>query len=756
MPGPNPAVIPRKRAGLAKRRHNERAAGILMVTVVAAMVIFAATTTWARRWLLSGCALESALLIFGEHNGSRIWPHIPLWPILASFNLLYAIAATSWLLHTCFTFGCYPLIAITCLFQSSLLADFARRRLRAALKHTHFTRDKIALFNLPALEIDTDVDGLFVVRGITISLSNLTIVAHGIELGIKLANDIELSMYADEVHIALFRRIDVGDVFGNVKGLGNVEMTFADLDEDDDGNDDDSIFLGDTPLLRAATAGSEGFKDRPKLRESLTGVSWMRDSSVQAGIGSVKTLSPDDTHAEKQYMEVLTDIRTSSPVYQSRARVRQKGRDEKTPVIEDEKDMRAAICAELHGMPSISHPPERSIRVTTLQNLSKPSVRHLLHRLPLLLRLLLAPLSYFHPIKISSVSVAGSGQWLTALLQDKVFKHYADTNAELRRLTRRVSSWLADANFCLQLEDIDALGQVPLSTDFDIVTYLHFADVMAYRTVASLIAPRDTSAPASGETNGADPDPIPSSPRKLGKRQRLEQTKPIAQVVRLGGADATFTIPSFLLPHHEHILPPKPTFEDEEEQSREVDQADGKPKTVQARQELKKIQRDETNVTMTIHGSLPACFDQSLLNFTAALVKATKIIELEKTAYDIDAEEAALSPDDDASVTSGTHSRNNSGFKAFTKGLRQGMKDGNTRDVIKEFARDVHQATKDNFKKAVVGGVVNDRWIAKMVGRVATKLEMAQGDLGYSGEIPVGLGFYRRKSGDAHLSKLLP
>ena len=101
--------------------------------------------------------------------------------------------------------------------------------------------------------------------------------------------------------------------------------------------------------------------------------------------------------------------------------------------------------------------------------------------------------------------------WLTALLQQQVFKHYTANNAELRRLARRVSAWLADANFCLELAEIDGLGQVPLSTQFDIFTSLHFGDIMAYRTV-----------PLSGT---------------------------IAQVVRLGGADANIRIPSFLLPH---------------------------------------------------------------------------------------------------------------------------------------------------------------------------------------------------------------
>lgn len=63
------------------------------------------------------------------------------------------------------------------------MSDFARRWLRKLLVGLHFTRDTIAFFDLPALEIDTDVSGLFVVRGVSISLSSLTIVAYGLELG---------------------------------------------------------------------------------------------------------------------------------------------------------------------------------------------------------------------------------------------------------------------------------------------------------------------------------------------------------------------------------------------------------------------------------------------------------------------------------------------------------------------------------------------------------------------------------------------
>ncbi|KAK3717651.1 hypothetical protein LTR37_005718 [Vermiconidia calcicola] len=615
---------------------------------------------------------------------------------------------------------------------------FARRNLRRWLRQLHFTRDKIALFNLPALEIDTDVNGLFVIRGVTISLSSLSLVAHGIELGLMLADDIELAIYVDEVTVSLFRRIEIGEVYANVKG-GKVEMSFAELDDPTDtAADDDSVFI-ETPLLRAATAGSKGFQDRPKLRESLTGVSYIKDSSAKAIFDAVRKLSPDDTKAEQQYHDILTEIRTTSAVYQSRARVRQKikaGNNDISP--EDEKDMRAAMCAELHEILSIPHPPTRSVRVTTLQHLSPPYVRRFLHRLPFLLRLLIAPLSYFHNITISGIIAGGSGRWLSELLLQKVFKHYTDSSAEIRRLERKISVWLAKANFCLQLTNIDGNAQVPLNTEYDIFTYLKFRDMMAYRTV-----PEDGT---------------------------------IIQVARLGGADATFTIPSYLLPHHEHIVPPRPTKEDEERLAEAVEDADGKPQTVQAAQVLEKAQKDETEIKLSVHGSLPACFDQSLLNFIAALVKATKIIE---SFNEIEEEEAelqsggelsggedmaplspttTLSPDSETSSVRSFSAdppvRGDTGFKTFTANIRQNLKDKTTSQSIKNLAKDLNKSTKDGMKKAI-GGLVNDRWIAKVVGKVAAKLETAQGDLGYSGAIPIPLEPYRTGAEELP-SKLLP
>jgi len=105
------------------------------------------------------------------------------------------------------------------------VGNLTRKGLRALLKQLHFIDDKIAFFNIPALEIDTDVDGLMVLRGVTFSLSNLSFVVHGVEVGIKLSDDMELAIQTEEVTVRLFRGIDIGGCYANLKG-GDFEMTF--------------------------------------------------------------------------------------------------------------------------------------------------------------------------------------------------------------------------------------------------------------------------------------------------------------------------------------------------------------------------------------------------------------------------------------------------------------------------------------------------------------------------------------------------
>lgn len=609
--------------------------------------------------------------------GHRILSFIPLWTLLSTTHLAYSISATSWLLHGFFTAGCWPFIFVTCVFQFDTSARLVRKALRRFLKQISFLDDKIALFDIPALEIDTEVDGLMVIRGVTISLSSLTLVAHGIEVGIKLSDDMELAISCEMVTIPFFRRIEVDDCYIALKG-GQYEMTFGNMAEDTHDANGDALMVEDTPLLQAASA--HGVQARPqlvKMTSKFTGGEMMKDSTAQSGFNSIKQLSPDDRIARKEFDYAIKWIQDTNVINECRQAVMQQAEKSDSFDRDSINDVRAAICSQLHNKPSVPHPPGHSVRVTTLQNMSSPRTKILMHRMPMLLRMLLNPLSHYHPISIKSITAVGSGKWMSHMLQSKFFKDYSKDNAELRRLEERILAWLSDANFAVELAGVTGLAQVPFLSAFNIVAYLGFGDVMAYRTLPN-------------EAN-------------------------LKQVVRLGGADATFTIPSYLLPHHEHLLPPVPTPRDREELEIKVQDADGRPKTIQIEKELEQVKKDEANIKISTHARLPACFDQELLNFIAALVKATKVMELEKAPDAMEDREAG----------------------------------------IRNFARAVNQSMKDGMKKTMVDGIVNDKLIARLVGKVTAKLEQSVGEAGYSGNIPVALGEYRLPDGHPERQKIL-
>lgn len=480
-------------------------------------------------------------------------------------NFSYSIAATSWLLYWVYLATCYPGIFLTCLFQFDAAATFARKRLRHVLRQLEFINDKIAFFNLPALEIDVDVEGLMVIRGITFSLSSLTLTAHGIEVGIKFSDDMELALAVDDVTVSFFRRIDIGDVYGNVKG-GQFEMTFGKLAPKSRTVEGKSVMVTDTPLLVAAAAN--GDTSRPPALRMLTMTQKMtdgaapKDSSVGQGFENVKQLSPDDEKASNKYREAIKYINETSAINVSREELEQALRENpnREDDIENDKDKRAAICTQLHDKPTIPHPPKRSIKVSTIKALTPPRIRRFLHRLPLLLRLLLNPIAYFHPVFISSITAGGSGRWLQNMLSELVFKDFAEQDSEIRKLKARVSSWLSDANFVFEVVDIIGMATVPINTIYDITSHLTFEDVMAYRTL----------------------------PKEVD----------LKQIIRLGGADARISLPSYLLPHHEHLLPSPPTAEDEQEQKQKVEEADGKPQAVLAERDLEQTRKDETNMNI--------------------------------------------------------------------------------------------------------------------------------------------------------------
>ncbi|KAK5050955.1 hypothetical protein LTR84_003514 [Exophiala bonariae] len=686
--------------------HAYRSGTYLRAHIFLGLTIALVTTfKWPLRWALSGTPTLTYILWLGEANGCRIQPPIPLWTMIIFINLVYSVATTSWLLFGIYIPACYLTIFVASLYQFDLAAHALRTVLGSILKQPRFINDRIAFLNLPALEIDVDVKGLLVVRGVTFSLLHLNIIAHGIEVGIKISDDMEIALHVDEVKISLFRRIDIGEVYGNLKG-GKGEMTLEHALTD--------VETSKPPLGVDNAASITGLKNDNGFRadlvqrvstiEKLTDGNPPKDVSAGDGLASITQISPDEEQATVTYTNALSRMEETSPIAESKRKVEAMARntsDAKSDAFnpDDKKDMRAAICTQLHDTASVPFPPPNSIKVTTLRNLSPPYIRRFLHRLPFLLRLLLKAIAYFHPVHIDSVTAGLSGKWLRQLLHDLVFKGHAENDTGTRRLEARIKAWLADANFVLEITSILGLAQIPLSTVFDIDTRLKVQDVMLYRTLPQEVA--------------------------------------MKQVVRLAGADASVTIPSFLLPHHEHVLPQIPNEQDREKQEEKVVEADGLPKAIHAQEELEQTAKDETNIDISAHARLPAVFDQELLDFIAAVIKTTKMIEIEHGNTVDDAVDKVV---EDVSDTDSVSS-----FSSDIKAKKRSIKD---------WTRAMGTTVSNNARRVAVDAVTNDRWIAKMVGKITRRLESTKGDLGYSGAIPVPLAPYRALAEDA--TKLLP
>lgn len=453
-------------------------------------------------------------------------------------------------------------------------------------------------------------------------------------------------------------------------------MTFGKLAKHTHDDEGDSLMVADTPLLKAAESATKVVRPpmparMETLTEHMTGGKMMENSSVEEGINSINHMSPDEAIAKVTFDRLVKWIDDTSAITQCRKEAEDVFKDEAkdnegNEITRDEKDLRAAICSLLHDKATIPHPAKKSIKVSTIKKNSNPKVKRFMHRLPLLLRCLLNPIAYFHPVLIDSITAGGSGRFLQHILKEHVFG--TESNIGVKNLKQRISTWLEDANFVVQATDMTGLASVPINTAYDIICHMSFDDMMAYRTLVKEVD--------------------------------------LAQIIRLGGADARFTVPSFLLPHHEHLLPPKPDQEEKEELKDNVEHAEGKPKTMQAKKDFDQRVKDQTNVGISAHVRLPACFDQSLLDFIAALVKATKLVEMEKD----DPVEKEIS----------------NGFRGFAKGLGSDM--------------------KNSIQKVAVDAATNDRWIAKLVGKITKQLENAMGDVGYSGDIPVALKKYRDKA----------
>lgn len=357
-----------------------------------------------------------------------------------------------------------------------------------------------------------------------------------------------------------------------------------------------------------------------------------------------------DVKARSDYDSIRREIYSTNPIHQCRKQIYR----QESPQL-DEK-IRAATCAKLVNFTSVPHRPEHSIQASTILEFIPLWIRRFFSRVPFILRLLLMPLSYLHPIKTASASVSASGSWMADIVREKVHSIYGEDREDIRELEKTMTDWMTDATFCADLANVQAAVQVSIRASQNIVAYL--------RCESSTM-------------------------------MRIEPgSYKVAPAISLAGMDATFTIPPYFLPSHEHLLPPLPRTK-AGEQEKEQDQAE---------------------VKFSFHISLPVVVDGAMIDFFTDFINATITMEME---------------DEDA-------------------GKVEDLTDKSKLDRAKLKVVAAAQGASGSMKKGmkkVAFSTTNASWIPKIVHKFAGHLEELHGDVGYSGSVPVPLGPLRG-SGD--------
>lgn len=266
-----------------------------------------------------------------------------------------------------------------------------------------------------------------------------------------------------------------------------------------------------------------------------------------------------DVKAQNDYNSIRKEIWSTNPIHLCR----QQTDSQNSPQL-DEK-IRAATCEKLEDYTSVPHRPEHSIKASTIIEFVPLWIRRLFSRMPFFLRLIMMPLSYFHPVKTASTSVSASGSWMADIMRDKMYSMYGEDRDDIKDLEQTMTDWMKDAMFCMDLADIQFVIQVSARKSQDMVAYLRCGSSTMMRT----------------EPN----------------------SNKVAPAISLEGMDATLTIPPYFLPSHEHLLPP--TLSEGEEKE------------------------DQAHVKFSSHISLPVVVDGAMIDFATDFANAGIAIEME-------------------------------------------------------------------------------------------------------------------------------
>lgn len=227
-----------------------------------------------------------------------------------------------------------------------------------------------------------------------------------------------------------------------------------------------------------------------------------------------------------------------------------------------------------------------------------------------------------------------------------------------------------------------------------------------------------------------------------------------AHMASLAGVDGTFIMPTCLLPHHSHLVPPEPSTEDlARAEKQDQDDTTKRPslnhanqgsdkneplldnteKTKTANQEPESEQPKEGSpdpdtipISVSIRATLPARFDESLLSFAASLSKAAQMLDINEHFVD---------PPTPPPIDSTSDPNDSFREKWAKKSSRMGS-------AIKHPWQSAQGRFHREMRKTGVMSM-NGAWFAKWINKILEQMEWLNGDVGYTFEVPISLKPYR-------------
>ncbi|KAK6335055.1 hypothetical protein TWF718_010497 [Orbilia javanica] len=681
---------------------------------------------WSIRLWTSGVPLLCFLIFYGgtvsqlpnTHPNQRL-------PLVVGILLLYIIFSTSWLAHYILILITWPFVALLATANFTFLQTIVRRSIRRLGRDLHYFQNKIACFDIPALDIDVLANGMMVIEGLTFTLSAFTLEAHSIEVVLKVDDGLEVCLRTEKVISRLGRCVEVGDVYVTLK----TEMDTG----------PGSVFA----IRRANTFDMMKEFERP---EQLLPDSLGDTIEMVKDVTDTQYLDEDESHVIQTYAKRLQYIHENTAINAARRRLLALADDKYSRLTVKQK--KAMIASELQTAASITHPPTWSIAVSQLAAHIPAWVHKFNNRFPVILRTVLNIIAHLHPVKCNGVIGNVTGLFASGMLEQVVFKHYKNENKEISKLASRVQTWLETGNFVVQVSKINGVAQVPTIVSYNILASIKTSTVQVFKVLVapeipdSLLDIDDTvsiESVASNISNISEKSGVSFTIKdKVGIKK--EEDKGISEVVRINGVSGTVEVPTMLLPHHEYLFPPPlaskgssagilakveedvTVFGEEDDRLEEdvlVDAFDGRETAAGATDTESK---DEVFVIATILASLPAQFNSTTLHFVTALLKASKLIEIERRS---------LFGRENCNGTYGSEEEEGGSGAATPTRSRSLSRVGTRRRMGNKVSK---------VMKRKLAGALDDAWIARLLGKLVGRAEGLKGEVGYKMPIPVDLG----------------